>query len=302
MPEHKCTECGKVFRDLSHLTRHMPKHTGEKAFKCEICGKTLTYRKSYARHIASHTGVKEREKCHICQMDFSTKGNLKRHMENHNRTLPYKCDTCGKEFNRLDNFKRHERICHTGAQSPYKCDVCSTTFTRLSIFNKHIQKYHKESQHSDQVCSSRPSTTVSLQVDPLVGEVVSTTQIVESFNQTITISDVWSREGNVHVEITRSHDLPPVTVTSVTSGAGGSFSSVDCGFSGSNSDLGPQESSSMSVKDVFMGNERVDMTLMPLTTEASETGKEVSSIDHSFPDLNNPDYLDDYPEDLLDII
>ena len=289
MPEHKCTVCGKGFQSPSHLKRHMTSHTGEKLFECEICGKKLGYRKSYTRHMRTHTCPPKQ--CHMCKRSYRSQEAFEKHLKDHEVPRIHKCDICGSLYDSPSSLRSHYRV-HTG-EKPFCCEVCDQRFTQSSSLYFHMRTIHKESQHPDQICGSQPSTTVSLQVDPLVGEVVSTTKIVESFDQTTAISYVKSPMGSANVvviSINSASSATTTTMTTVTSETGESVSSVDCAFSGPYSGLDPQDHPGIPVKDVFMGNERIDVTCTPapLTAMASGTGS-ISSNDYGPPHLDDSD-------------
>lgn len=53
-------------------------------------------------------------KCEHCQREFSTKGNLVRHVQAaHIGGQVFPCQTCGKEFKRKEDMHTHMRV-HTG--------------------------------------------------------------------------------------------------------------------------------------------------------------------------------------------
>jgi len=68
--------------------------------------------------------------CSICQANFSTKGNLKTHIDDvHNEKKPHKCSKCDCSYSQKSNLKRHIADVHEG-NKPHKCLICDYSCSR----------------------------------------------------------------------------------------------------------------------------------------------------------------------------
>ncbi|XP_050962299.1 oocyte zinc finger protein XlCOF22-like [Labeo rohita] len=93
----KCVFCGKTFEYLSHMTRHMRKHSGEKPYVCSVCGKRFAQKTYLTTHERTHSGERPYA-CMECGKSFSQKSSLNVHIRSHTGEKPYSCSHCGKSY------------------------------------------------------------------------------------------------------------------------------------------------------------------------------------------------------------
>lgn len=75
-----------------------------------------------------------------CTKTYSTKFNLKRHVEiTHLKQKKHKCEHCDRFFVSQQNLKEHT-FTHTGAR-PYQCIVCGEFFRQISQLSLHRRNH-----------------------------------------------------------------------------------------------------------------------------------------------------------------
>ena len=52
--DRTCPYCHKIFDYPVYLTRHLPIHTGERAFACSSCGKRFHYKSNLIEHMKKY--------------------------------------------------------------------------------------------------------------------------------------------------------------------------------------------------------------------------------------------------------
>ena len=97
-------------------------------FRCNLCGKGFRYVYRLNRHMCLmhgyYGGRSGPQKCKQCGKSFKQKANFRRHMKkvhkkneekderSVNQKVPKKCGECGKEFNLKQNLARHRKKAH----------------------------------------------------------------------------------------------------------------------------------------------------------------------------------------------
>ena len=88
--------------------------------------------------------------CQLCEKDFKSKGNLKRHQKDFHshassEKVTYHCDLCRKDFQNRFNLRRHRIGVHgaaAGKTNDYPCEICLKVFNYGDNLKRHKKNVH----------------------------------------------------------------------------------------------------------------------------------------------------------------
>lgn len=157
-----CRVCGRIFTDQSNFDDHVQAH-GDRPFKCsaDSCGRKFRRISNLQRHMWDHEGKERPWKCTAgnCGERFYTQSSLDRHMVTHTGEKPFECTQtgCGKAFNTLANVQQHARthgsancgrtrkeLQRTIEKKPqFHCDVvrCEYVAVQQKVLIRHMRKH-----------------------------------------------------------------------------------------------------------------------------------------------------------------
>uniref|UniRef100_A0ABD2XCP6 C2H2-type domain-containing protein n=1 Tax=Trichogramma kaykai TaxID=54128 RepID=A0ABD2XCP6_9HYME len=124
-------------------------HNGASSHTCDICRKNFTTKGNLKIHIdAVHKDIKHT--CDMCGKKFTSKSYLNTHIDYVHKDVKHVCDICGKTFSRKNYLQLHINAMHNGIR--YKYDLCEKTFAQKGCLKIHIDSVHNGITHLCDVC------------------------------------------------------------------------------------------------------------------------------------------------------
>ena len=131
-----CEECSKAFNNPSSLAKHQYSHK-EPRFKCADCDQEFAFESNLKTHRISHRMLATHCCVHPnCKKRFKNKGDLTRHVKEHDGVL-HECPDCPYKNPDIRNLESH-RLTHTDIEK-YVCELCSKTFRFSTQRRRHLK-------------------------------------------------------------------------------------------------------------------------------------------------------------------
>lgn len=167
MNTYSCDSCGKTYKTLANLKRHLDDTHSYKLFQCETCDKQFTAKGNILSHhkrrhqqsdttylcphcgkkyltessMYSHVRYKHKQAgqlCKFCNKRFKHNYALDRHMKKHDN----KKDVCPRCCGLFKDVKQHALSCKITKTKAHKCGYCDKVFVEKRYLSDHIDKKH----------------------------------------------------------------------------------------------------------------------------------------------------------------
>jgi uncharacterized C2H2 Zn-finger protein len=140
---YKCPHCDKTFDRRSRQESHITKCMSNICLLCNRKFKDISYLKI---HLKAKTCTKI-NKCPQCHSTFTTKDDLRRHIQLTHNDRTYLCEVCGRRYKTLCGFQTHSLKYHYLPVNPNTIEIPEGFRREESSFNSYLSCYSHTSHH-----------------------------------------------------------------------------------------------------------------------------------------------------------
>lgn len=147
----KNKSCSKPKKTKSHSkTKAKPGLKSRDPHACPVCNKFLSSRGNLAKHLIQHEVVKPWV-CKVCGLGFNSKRNHDYHyMQRHTTLRPSVCNICGKGYTNKRTLTEH-MVFHQ-KEREFKCELCGKAFRTKKCVTRHMLRHETNRKFVCDLC------------------------------------------------------------------------------------------------------------------------------------------------------
>ena len=216
----KCEYCEHTFGRLSHLRKHMKKVCGpnkpEKPatmiIQCKYCEEIFPSKIELRKHLVTCEKKECKPKepsqvalhvCNICNKDFASPYNVRRHQLTHSDERPYACQYCNKAFKEKSSLTKHVKRVHLEKEKDESCELMVSITAHDQQFEVVSVPANDESLLASASAVSATNDNDGETVDPSALAAVAASVMVE---------ELLHSEDQVQHPVTTSHTSSQQTI------------------------------------------------------------------------------------------
>ena len=135
------SHCYKYRQHHWQQTHQQPKEAGEPV--CEVCGKRFRHMKTLKKHMHIHLGTVVN--CSDCDKSFHSETQMRAHYRVHHTGFKFECFICPAKFIYKNQYESH-MVHEHNQERQHACEYCGQRFIQKSHYNRHVKLYHRESE------------------------------------------------------------------------------------------------------------------------------------------------------------
>nr|CAD7463892.1 unnamed protein product [Timema tahoe] len=139
-----CILCGKSFKSLKNLKRHVNVHGCERSFGCSHCSWAFKTKYALERHTQFVHVTDKPFKCELCDASFWQEVSLKKHVAQHVNDKPFLCVECNISFPHISSYNKHLAFHAPKQKHKYKCEFCDKILQTKYNHERHIMFKHSK--------------------------------------------------------------------------------------------------------------------------------------------------------------
>ncbi|KAK7096666.1 uncharacterized protein [Littorina saxatilis] len=151
---YACPKCYRCFPFRGMLTQHMATHNVKRPNRCTQCGASFTTKVNLREHMDAAHPTPKTYKCTLCSASFAKPNGLTFHLRRAHNGAMFSCGECGRQFRRLTQIKQHQLSAHTERERPHVCELCNKGFYHKGGLSDHMRRHTNTRPFLCQTCGA----------------------------------------------------------------------------------------------------------------------------------------------------